>query len=312
MNNVYLIYGTDYSLLKREIDKIIGTIEDVSAYDLSVSPIDELLDDACLISMFGDKKVLIGENALFLTGSKSNVEHNLDYLTKYINDNNNENIVILTLLEEKLDERKKIVKLINEKCKVIFKPAINDKDLGSFVTEEFKSNGYKIDYKTADFFVDYIGKNVDILLSEINKMVLYKENDKTITKEDVLDISSKGFKDNIFDLTDGIMKKDFKKVYECYKDLIIVGEDEIKIISLLGAQFNLIYQSKLLEQKGKLYKDIASTLDVHPYRVKLALETDFLIYELEDIIKKLHVLDYKIKSGAIDKSIGLENFLSHL
>ena len=113
-------------------------------------------------------------------------------------------------------------------------------------------------------------------------------------------------------MTDGIIKKDFKKVYECYKDLIIVGEDEIKIISLLGTQFNLIYQSKLLEQKGKSYKDIASTLDVHPYRVKLALETDFLIYELEDIIKKLHELDYKIKSGVIDKSIGLENFLLHL
>ena len=312
MNNFYLIYGTDYSLIKREIDKITSGTEDVSSYDLSESSIDELLDDACLISMFGDKKVLIGENALFLTGVKTSVEHNIDYLTKYINDDNNENIVILTVLESKLDERKKIVKLINEKCKVIYKPAVDDKNLSSFVTEEFKSNGYKIDYKTANFFVDYVGKNVDILISEINKMVLYKEDDKTITKEDILDISSKGFKDNIFDLTDGIMKKDFKKVYECYKDLIIVGEDEIKIIALLGTQFTLIYQSKLLEQKGKLYKDIGSILDVHPYRVKLALETDFLIYELEDIIKQLHELDYKIKSGAIDKSIGLENFLLHL
>ena len=312
MNNFYLIYGTDNSLLKREIDKIVGTVEDVSSYDLSVSPIDVLLDDACLISMFGDKKVLIGENALFLTGAKSSIEHNIDYLTKYINDDNNQNIVILTVLENKLDERKKIVKLINEKCKVIYKPAIDDKNLCGFVTEEFKSNGYKIDYKTANFFVDYIGKNVDILISEINKMILYKEDEKTITKEDILNICSKGFKDNIFDLTDGIIKKDFKKVYECYKDLIIVGEDEIKIISLLGTQFNLIYQSKLLEQKGEMYKDIAVILDVHPYRVKLALETDFLIYELEDIIKKLHELDYKIKSGTVDKVTGLENFLLRL
>ena len=163
MNNFYLIYGTDNSLLKREIDKIVGTVEDVSSYDLSVSPIDVLLDDACLISMFGDKKVLIGENALFLTGAKSSIEHNIDYLTKYINDDNNQNIVILTVLENKLDERKKIVKLINEKCKVIYKPAIDDKNFCGFVTEEFKSNGYKIDYKTANFFVDYIGKNVDIL-----------------------------------------------------------------------------------------------------------------------------------------------------
>lgn len=312
MNNFYLIYGTDYSLLKREINNIIGTIEDVSTYDLSVSPIDELLDDACLISMFGDKKVLIGENALFLTGTKSNIEHNIDYLTKYINDENNNNIVILTALVDKLDERKKIVKLINEKCKVIFKPAIDDKNLSDFIIQEFKSNGYKIDYKTANYFVDYVGKNVDILISEIDKMILYKADDKTITKDDILNISSKGFKDNIFDLTDGIMKKDFNKIYECYNDLITLGEDEIMIISLLGNQFNLVYQSKLLEQKGKMYKDIADILGVHPYRVKLALETDFLIYELENIIKNLHELDFQIKSGNIDKSVALENFLLHL
>ena len=31
-----------------------------------------------------DKKVLIGENALFLTSIKENINHNFDYLTKYI------------------------------------------------------------------------------------------------------------------------------------------------------------------------------------------------------------------------------------
>ena len=34
--------------------------------------------------------------------------------------------------------------------------------------------------------------------------------------------------------------------------------------------------------------------------------------ELEDIIKKLHNLDYEIKKGKIDKNVGLENFLLRL
>lgn len=312
MNNVYLIYGSDYGLIKREIDKITIGISDVVKYDLSVSKIDELINDACLISIFGDKKVLIGENALFLTGMSSNINHNLDYLTNYVNDTNNQNIVILTVLSDKLDERKKIVKLIKEKSNIIHKDVIDEKNLGDFVVNEFKSYGFQIDFKTANYFVGFVGKNVDILISEIQKMTIYKEEDKKITIEDINLISCKGFKDNIFDLTDSIMKKDFKKIYECYNDLITIGEEPIKIIALLGSQFSHIYQVKLLNNDGKTSKEIAEILKVHPYRVKLALETDFMIYEIEDILKKLHILDFNIKSGKENKFVGLENFLLHL
>lgn len=312
MNNVYLIYGNDYSIIKREIDNIKKDVSDVVKYDLSVDKIDELLDDASCISILDDKKVLIGENALFLTTNTNNVNHDLDYLSNYLNDTSHDNIVILTVITDKLDERKKIVKLIKQTSRVINKSMIDDKNLPNFIIDEFKLKGYTIDFKTANYFVDYVGKNVDVLISEIEKMIIYKEDDKLITIKDINDISCKGFKDNVFDLTDGIMKRDFRKVFECYKDLIILGEEPIKIISLLASQFLLTYQVKLLNSDGKSSKEIADVLKVHPYRVKLALETDYLIYELESVLKKLHELDYNIKSGKIDKKVGLENFLLNI
>lgn len=312
MNNTYLIYGNDYSLVKKEIDNITNGIDDIVKYDLSLNKIDDLLDDALCISLFGDKKVLIGENALFLTSTTSNINHNLNYLENYLLDDNHDNIVIITVISDKLDERKKIVKLLKEKSKVIYKEIINEKDLPSFVISEFKNNGYEIDYKTASYFVEFVGKNVDILVSEINKMIIFKGDEKIIKITDINDISSKAFNDNIFDLCDGIMKKNFKKIFDCYNDLMVLKEEPIKLISMIGNQFILVYQAKLLDNKGKSQKDIADTLKVHPYRIKLALESDYLIYELEDIIKKLHNLDYEIKSGKIDKEIGLQNFLLHL
>lgn len=310
--NTYLIYGSDYSLVKREVNNIIGTTLDVTFYDLSERKIDELLDDASCISLFEDKKILIGENANFLTSLPSNVNHDIEYLQKYVNDNNHNNIVILTVIKDKLDERKKIVKTLKNKITVIKKETINDKDLPGFVISEFKNKGFLIDSKSANYFVDFVGKNVDILISEIQKMIIYKQNDNKIDINDINLISSKGFKDNIFDLTDAIMKRDFKKIFECYNDLVKTGEDEIKIIALLSAQFALILSSKILSNKGKTNIQIAEDLNVHPYRVKLALETNFLISELKQIIKQLHNLDFKIKSGKIDKRIGLEDFFLHI
>lgn len=310
--NTYLIYGNDYGLIKREIDKITNGITDVVKYDLLVSNVSDVIEEASCMSLFGDKKVVIGENALFLTGANTSVNHDIDYLTSYVNAENHDNIVILTVVQDKLDERKKIVKLLKKNVTVIHKETIDEKDLPKFVIKEFLNNGYKIDYKTASYFVDYVGKNVDILLSEINKMIIYKDTDKEIFIEDILNISSKGFNDNVFDLSDAIMKKDFKKIFSCYNDLMILKEEPIKIIALLASQFTLVYQSKLLSKEGFMSKDIASTLKVHPYRVKLALETNYPNFELKDILKKLHNLDYEIKTGKVDKIVGLENFLLHL
>ena len=310
--NTYLIYGNDYGLIKREIDKITNGIIDVVKYDLSASNVSEVIEEASCMSLFGDKKVVIGENALFLTGTNTSVNHDIDYLTSYVNAESHDNIVILTVVQDKLDERKKIVKLLKKNVTIIHKETIDEKDLPKFVIKEFLNNGYKIDYKTASYFVDYVGKNVDILLSEINKMIIYKDTDKEIFIEDILNISSKGFNDNVFDLSDAIMKKDFKKIFSCYNDLMILKEEPIKIIALLASQFTLVYQSKLLSKEGFMSKDIASTLKVHPYRVKLALETNYPDFELKDILKKLHNLDYEIKTGKVDKIVGLENFLLHL
>lgn len=310
--NTYLIYGNDYSLIKREIDKITKDINDVTTYDLSLEKVDNLLNDASVISMFGDKKALIGENALFLSTSSSSINHDLDYLQRYLEDDNHDNIVIFTLNENKLDERKKIVKLLKKRATVIHKDVIKDKDLPDFVRDEFFNNGYKIDYKAASYFVQYAGSNVDILISEINKMMMYKDDDKIIKIEDINEITSKKMNDNIFDLSNAIMDKDFKKMYECYNDLMVLKEEPIKIIAMLGSSFTLVYQCKLLYNDGKRQNEIADILKVHPYRVKLAIENNYKINNIKEILKKLHNLDYEIKSGQIDKAVALDNFLLHL
>ena len=81
MQDTYLIYGEDYSLIKREIDNIIGNNVDVIKYDLSVNKIDELLDDVKskvktldrvfeLVDTVNDKVALLGDTVVgFVSGA---------------------------------------------------------------------------------------------------------------------------------------------------------------------------------------------------------------------------------------------------
>ena len=57
--------------------------------------------------------------------------------------------------------------------------------------------------------------------------------------------------------------------------------------------------------------DIAGILDIHPYRIKLALENVYN-YSSDSLLKYLSAiadLDYSIKIGETDAALGLELFI---
>ena len=89
------------------------------------------------------------------------------------------------------------------------------------------------------------------------------------------------------------------------------NEEPIKILIMLANQFRIMYQAKELSKKGYTANDIASTLEVHPYRLKLALEKsrNFSSSVLLHYLEELADLDSNIKSGLVDKDLALELFI---
>ena len=89
------------------------------------------------------------------------------------------------------------------------------------------------------------------------------------------------------------------------------NEEPIKILIILANQFRIMYQAKELYSKGYSGNDIAKILDIHPYRIKLALEKNYNYSskKLLSYLEALANLDYSIKTGMIDASLGLELFI---
>ena len=160
--------------------------------------------------------------------------------------------------------------------------------------------------------IERAGSNLSNLISECDKIFLYKADEKNITEEDIENLVFKNIEDNIFELTNAVMNKDKKKIINIYKDLILMGEEEIKLIVMLANQFRMILQVKLMVKNGYKERDMATIIKEHPYRVKLAMQSNFKINELENYLIKLEELDYSIKSGKLDKSFGFEMFLLNI
>lgn len=303
---VYLLYGTKDFSIEEEIKKISKDIDEmnISKYDLNNDMLSLVLEDAKTISLFGDKKLVIAENANMFTGSTSK---DSELIEEYLNHINENTILILTVHNDKLDTRKKITKQVKKVGKVL--EFNDDLDMTSLVRRLFED--YNIDYKTINLFLDRVGNNPLIIQSEINKIKIYKGNDRNITDEDILNLTVKLIEIDIFKLIDYIIKKDKEKALELYYEMLKMNEEPIKIIVILANQFRIMYQSKELLKKGYSEKDIAATLKIHPYRVKLAIQNS-RSYTSETLLKYLNDLadiDIGIKTGTLNKDLALELFI---
>ncbi len=303
---VYLLYGTEDFEIEEEIKKLSKGIDEmnISKYDLNNDMLSLALEDAKTMSLFGDKKLVIVDNANMFTGSTSK---DSELIEEYLNHINENTTLVLIVHNDKLDTRKKITKLIKKVGKV---QEFNDElDTTSLVRRLFKD--YNIDYKTIQLFIDRVGNNPLIIQSEINKIKIYKDNDKNITEEDILNLTAKLIEIDIFKLIDYIVRKNKEKALELYYEMLKMNEEPIKIVVILANQFRIMYQSKELLKKGYSEKDIANTLKIHPYRVKLAIQNS-RNYTSDILLKNLNALadiDIGIKTGTINKDLALELFI---
>ena len=154
-----------------------------------------------------------------------------------------------------------------------------------------------------------VGDSLSTVVLEVEKLCLY---DKYITIEGVDKLVSKPLDENVFSLTSAILQKDRQKIFSIYKDLMVLNEEPVKLIVLIAGQFtSLMYQVKLLDRKGYNDKEIGKILAINPYRLKY-IRQEGKDFDLDELLKRLNdlaKLDEAIKTGKIDKKIGLELFL---
>ena len=311
---IYLLYGSEKFLIDKEIKNIIeqnniDTIN-INSYDLNFHTLNTVIDDCQTISLFSEKKAIIVYNSYIFTAKKNSIEQDQTIFEYYLNNINPDTILILVLYEDKLDERKKILK--NLRKIGVVKNFDSNTNINILVKDMFSD--YQISNNSINLLIDRIGKNLAILEQEVSKIKTYKDNDLNITDSDIIMLTHKSFDIDIFALIEAIVSKNKKTALNIYNEMLKYNEEPIKIIVMLANQFRIIYQAKEMYKKGYTESDIASTLGIHPYRIKLALNKarEYSSENLLSYLKKLSDLDIGIKTGNINKEIGLELFIINL
>ena len=308
MSNLYLIETDKYELLDIKVNEILKendlTRDNLITYDMEEVNVSDAIIDLDTYSLFNERKVVLCKNSIFLSTGKSEINHNIELLEKYLN-NPNDNILILST--DKTDGKKNIVKLVKEKCKIVNV----DIDIVKYIKE------YTKDYKISDDVIRYliINTNEDIthITNELDKLMSLKEDEKEITKSDIDLIVVKRIDSNIFDLIDAIISKNKDKSLRIYNEMINYGEDIFKIFVSLSNQIRLIYQVKVL--KDLTNEEIAAKLKLKNVKQVAALRYKIDKYtasELTNYLHKLSIMDEELKLGKSIDIIVFPTFIASL
>lgn len=323
MSNIYCLFGPEIFIINDKLNNLIDVNTEVIKYSLNETSLDSVIEDAMSISLFSNKKTIICYDSNFLVANKKNEEENLiekddekskdnakfDRLIKYLNKPNPDVNLYFIVETEKLDERKKIVKEFKQKVKMLEFPKMNDEQIYNYVKDIFIKNGKKVKRDAINLLISNTTGNMAIIMNEIEKLLLYKNDEEEITMADVGLVVRRVDSDNIFDLINALIDKKMAKVISIYHELIQNNLEPVIILVMLANKFRLIYQTKVLKSEGLTNLQIANMLGSHPYPIGLALDVKIPTSKLLDYLNELADLDYEIKNSNINKDVALELFL---
>lgn len=309
MNNLFFIETDNLEILNIKLEEIINKnkldINNLITYDMEESNISDAIIDLDTYSLFNERKIVLCKNSVFLSSGKTEINHDINLLEKYLNNPNPNNILILSV--NKSDGKKNIVKLVKEKCTII------DVNIDTFKYIKDYTKGYKISDEVIRYLIVNTLEDITRITNELDKLMALKLDEKEITKNDIDMVVIKKIDSNIFELIDAIISKNKSRSLSIYNEMINYGEDIFKIFVSLSNQIRLIYQVKVL--KNFTNEEIATKLNLKNVKQVSAIRFKIDKYtssELLDYLHKLSIMDEELKLGKCVDNIVFPTFIASL
>ena len=313
--SILVLTGEDvgqFEWLKKDILKKIGydpSDLNYSYFDMKEASYAEVELDLVSLPFFADEKIVILDHLLDLTTAKKRnlTDEDLKQFENYL-ENPSESTRLVIFAEGKLDSKRRLVKLLKRDAQIIEATTPTEQDLKRYFSGQAQELGLHFVGDSLDQLLLKSGYDFGELQKNLALLQAYKE-DGQITLQDIEEVVPKSLQDNIFDLTQMILKRQIDQARNLVKDLRLQGEDEIKLIAILLGQFRMFSQVKIFSEEGQSESQIVASLSelsgrkVNPYQVKFALRDSrrLSLSFLKQAMTTFIETDYAIKSGTYEK-----------
>ena len=314
VEKLYYIYAENSYLRNKFKEEFISKFvpEAIRDFNLSyVNPGDQYLkrlSNAVQTPPMGAEKRFIISH--FEEGDSLNVDEKNRLLKIF--KNIDQSACLLFLTANKVDKRKKFYLSLKKIAKYKEFETPRYRDLDQWIVERFKENNKNIDRQSVKMLENMFSNKLEILNSEIEKIVTRYPEKQKISYYDLKKIISreKFLEDEeIFNFLDLIGDKKTAQALLSLKEMLNKGVYPLYLLTMLKNQIELLMQVKFYSQYTQSQKEIASKLNKHPYPIKKALQRcgNFKQKELEKILEEILRANYHFLTGYYpDQNTALE------
>lgn len=310
-NNLTILYGDNEYLLNERLEELIKqtNIEEfnINHYDLLENLQEDALEDLMTVSFFSDTKVVVVKNIEVLLKETDNVIKTwINYLKKP-----NPDVYLFIILKQLVPQTNDLGKALFNYCYIEKVDDMTKEMYPVYIKNYLKTLDFQITDDASLELLNRVDYNLLHLKQELEKLTLYKFSEQQINIKDVKQLVSRNLEENIYELINNLLISNNHKTIEIYYDLLSRSEDPIRIMNSISNKIRQLIHTKLLLQQGYSQEELREHFNISSgqayYLIKDANKSSMEL--LEDMLKRLSKLDYNIKVGKIDKTIGLEMFI---
>lgn len=315
---IYLFTGTSEIFIKNRMNRIIQSFNKyeytIIKYDMETTSLSTVLSDAITVPFLEELKIIILKNPKFLTKSATSTKDEIKAMLKYLKSPCDSTLLIIDATNTVINQSNEIYKMLKNVARIIDYPDPEEIELKGWIVRSFDANGIDIKDDALTLLLEYIGDDQARLSQEIDKLSSYVGKGGTIRKEDIKLLVPKNINNEIYLLIKAIINHDLALTNQIYDNLITHTKDSLTIFSLISNKFKELLSTYRLLKYGYSQSDIAKFYNVSTGKAYYIIQEAraFKLSDLEFYIDKLAELDYQIKSGKLDKTIGLELLLLKL
>lgn len=303
--HVYLLCGEEAYLRKQYRDRLRqalaeeGDTMNTHYFEGKDSPMGEIIDLAETLPFFADRRVIVVENSGWLSKGGDGLA---DYLPRLPQTS------FLILVETQVDKRTRLYKEIKKSGRVTEFGIQDEETLKKWILGMLKKEDKQITASTLQYLVNKVGTEMDQIKNEVEKLMCYTTGQREITREAVDEICTIRIQNQIFEMIEAVGKKEQKKALQLYYDLLALKEPPMRILALVGRQFNFLLQIKELKMKGYSSKAIAEKCGLHGFVVgKYEHQAArFKMEELRNAFAACVEADEQVKTGQMPDRMSVE------
>ncbi len=305
---IYLLYGQEKYLISLYKKKLInamsspGDTMNVSYFegkDISVAKIIDLAQTLPFLAAF---RLIVIEDSGFFKSAHDDLNDYLGNLPESCR---------IIFIENEVDKRSRLYKTVT---KLGYAAEMKEQDtsmLQSWILSTLKKEGFRITNGAMNLLLLYTGAEMNVIDTELEKLICYKIGEKEIRAEDVEAITARRIEDHIFDMIEAVAAQKQSHALGLYYDLLSLKVPAGRILFLLTRQFNYMYQAKTLVEKGYDKSSIAQKTGLKPFIAGkyISQAGQFTTVRLKKMLEEGCSIEEDIKTGKITDKLAVEIIL---